>query len=160
MSRTSFWSATTDTGRFSGSSTRKRIVLRSGSSAPRQRRGRKGLIGVSARSLESSGRIGPLAERLYAVDPAGVATSTPSQTSSLIRTFSSTETSILAVWRVSRSSDTSLMAQNSCLLPSCRIASMHSGATAMLRARWIRPSSFSGERFLFIKKPIVPRFTP
>ena len=36
----------------------------SGSSAPRQRRGRKAEIGVSAISGASSGRIGPLADRL------------------------------------------------------------------------------------------------
>ena len=44
-----------------------------GSSAPRQRRGRNGLIGVSASSGALMGRIGPWADRLYAVEPAGVA---------------------------------------------------------------------------------------
>ena len=43
-----------------------RIVTRarSGSSAPRQRRGRNGLIGVSANSGASIGMIGPCTERL------------------------------------------------------------------------------------------------
>ena len=41
-----------ETGRFSGSSTRKEILRSSGSTAPRQRRGRNGLIGVSATSFE------------------------------------------------------------------------------------------------------------
>ena len=48
-------------------------LARSGNSAPRQRRGRNGLIGVSAKSGAPIGMIGPCAERLYAVDPAGVA---------------------------------------------------------------------------------------
>ena len=63
-SRTSSWSATAETGRLIGSSTLKPIFNSYGISAPRQRRGRKGLIGVSAISLEPRGRIGPLAERL------------------------------------------------------------------------------------------------
>src|SRR2546426_517162 len=46
--RTSSWSATAATGRFSGSSTSTRTRAPSGRSAPRQRRGRNGLIGVSA----------------------------------------------------------------------------------------------------------------
>ena len=46
------------------SRTLKRMLVDSGTSAPRQRRGRKGLIGVSASIAESSGRIGPFALRL------------------------------------------------------------------------------------------------
>ena len=53
-----------DTGRLSASKTRNVIRLRSGRIAPRQRRGRKAEIGVRASSCESSGKIGPLAERL------------------------------------------------------------------------------------------------
>ncbi len=53
-----------------------------GSKAPRQRRGRNALIGVNGSRLAESGTIGPWADRLYAVDPAGVDTSTPSQISS------------------------------------------------------------------------------
>ena len=68
------------------SSTSTRTCARSGRSAPCQRRGRKGLIGVSAMSDALIGMIGPWAERLYAVEPAGVATSTPSATSSGSRT--------------------------------------------------------------------------
>ncbi len=58
------WSATALTGRLSASSTSIVTLAWSGSSAPRQRRGRKAEIGVSASSGASSGRIGPLAERL------------------------------------------------------------------------------------------------
>ena len=62
--RTSAWSATAATGRFSGSSTSMVTRALSGSSAPRQRRGRNGLIGVSANSGALIGMIGPCAERL------------------------------------------------------------------------------------------------
>ena len=41
-----------------------RDLARSGSSAPRQRRGRNGLIGVSASSGALIGMIGPCADRL------------------------------------------------------------------------------------------------
>ncbi len=41
-----------ETGRLTGSSTRNEILRSSGSSAPRQRRGRNGLIGVSATSFD------------------------------------------------------------------------------------------------------------
>ena len=57
--RVSVWSATALTGRLSASSTSKRIFALLGSSAPRQRRGRNGLIGVSASSGALIGRIGP-----------------------------------------------------------------------------------------------------
>jgi hypothetical protein len=70
----------------------------------------EGLIGVKASIWLPSGRIGPLADRLYAVDPAGVATRMPSQARSAMRTLSFTVISSRAVWRVSRSSETSLMA--------------------------------------------------
>ena len=43
---------------------RSLILALSGRIAPRQRRGRKALIGVSAIIAEPSGRIGPWAERL------------------------------------------------------------------------------------------------
>src|SRR3546814_15014619 len=56
-SRISRWSATALTGRLAASRTLKRMLVDSGTSAPRQRRGRKGLIGVSASIAESSGRI-------------------------------------------------------------------------------------------------------
>ena len=62
----------------------------SGNSAPRQRRGRNGLIGVSASSGAPIGMIGPWTERLYAVEPAGVATRMPSATSSASRSLPST----------------------------------------------------------------------
>ena len=71
---------------------------RSGSSAPRQRRGRNGLIGVSASSEALIGMIGPCAERLYAVEPAGVATSTPSAISSGSRSLPSTKIASRATW--------------------------------------------------------------
>ena len=74
-SRNSSWSATTETGRFAASNTSILTFAASGRSAPRQRLGRKAEIGVNARSGASRGNMGPLAERLYAVDPAGVATS-------------------------------------------------------------------------------------
>ena len=98
--RISTWSATALTGRLSCSSTSTLIFALWDSSAPRQRRGRNGLIGVSASSCALIGRIGPCAERLYAVEPAGVATSTPSQTSSSSRTVPSTEILSLAAWKV------------------------------------------------------------
>ena len=63
-SRTSWKSAVALTGRLPGSSTRRITSVRCGRIAPRQRRGRNGLIGVSASTLASSGRIGPCAERL------------------------------------------------------------------------------------------------
>jgi hypothetical protein len=59
-SRTSSWSATAETGRFTGSSTRKETLRSSGISAPRQRRGRNGLIGVSATRLEPERQDRPL----------------------------------------------------------------------------------------------------
>ena len=55
---------TAETGRLSGSSTSTEICAALGSRAPRQRRGRNGLIGVSANSGASIGRMGPCAERL------------------------------------------------------------------------------------------------
>src|SRR5690606_8870321 len=63
-SRTSKLSATALTGRLSGSSTSKQTWAACGSRAPRQRRGRKALIGVRASTLASSGMIGPWADRL------------------------------------------------------------------------------------------------
>ena len=57
-------SATALTGRFSCSSAVTQMRALFGSSAPRQRRGRNGLIGVSASSGALMGRIGPWAERL------------------------------------------------------------------------------------------------
>ena len=76
--RTSSWSATAATGRLSASMISIVTFALFGSSAPRQRRGRKGLIGVSASNGALIGMIGPCADKLYAVEPAGVATRTPS----------------------------------------------------------------------------------
>ena len=56
--------ATALTGRLSDSNTSIEICTLLGSSAPRQRRGRNGLIGVTARSGALIGRIGPCADRL------------------------------------------------------------------------------------------------
>ena len=70
----------------------------SGRSAPRQRRGRNAEIGVSAKRRASSGRIGPLAEKLYAVDPAGVAASTPSAINSGSRSVPLTLMRSFAAW--------------------------------------------------------------
>ena len=49
--------------------------------------------------------------------PAGVDTRTPSQISSPMRTMPSTRMRIFAAWRVWRSSETSLMASASCIVP-------------------------------------------
>ena len=49
--------------------------------------GLNGLIGVSAIFLESKDNMGPLTDKLYAVLPAGVDTSTPSLTNSLTKLF-------------------------------------------------------------------------
>ena len=57
-------SATALTGRLSASRVRNVTTARLERIAPRQRRGRKGEIGVSASSGASIGRIGPCAERL------------------------------------------------------------------------------------------------
>ena len=94
ISRNSFWSADgRHGGAWPGRSTLRTIFIRSGKIAPRQRRGRNGLIGVRANSFccpeAGSGR---WRKGYRAVDPAGVATSTPSHTSSAIRTRSPTVT--------------------------------------------------------------------
>ena len=52
------------TGRFSGSNTSNKTSAVLGSSAPRQRLGRKALMGVSGNRLAESGTIGPCADRL------------------------------------------------------------------------------------------------
>ena len=57
-------SAQSLTGRLRGSITSIVTLAVDGSSAPRHRRGRNALIGVSARSCAPSGMIGPWAERL------------------------------------------------------------------------------------------------
>ena len=57
--RVSTLSATALTGRFSLSRASMRMRARLGTSAPRHRRGRKALMGVSARSGALMGRIGP-----------------------------------------------------------------------------------------------------
>ena len=62
--RTSSWSATAATGRLSASKTSTVTLALSGSSAPRQRRGRNGLIGVNASSGALIGMIGPCTDRL------------------------------------------------------------------------------------------------
>src|SRR5690606_5312039 len=107
-SRVSWESAVTLTGRLYGSSTSNRTSVSALRIAPRQRRGRNAAIGVSAMVCDPSGRIGPCAEKLYAVLPAGVATITPSQISSSRRCWPLRSMRMCAAWRVCRSSDTSL----------------------------------------------------
>jgi peptide/nickel transport system ATP-binding protein len=63
-SRTSVLSAVALTGRLSGSRTSKLTFASLNSRAPRQRRGRNGLIGVSASRPARRGMIGPWADRL------------------------------------------------------------------------------------------------
>jgi hypothetical protein len=63
-SRTSITSATALIGRFSGRMVSNMMRAECGSRAPRQRRGRNALIGVSARMSAPSGMIGPWADRL------------------------------------------------------------------------------------------------
>ena len=63
-SRTSVESATALTGRFAGSRISKVTVALSGSRAPRQRRGRKALIGVRASNRAPIGMIGPCAGQI------------------------------------------------------------------------------------------------
>src|SRR6185312_8028018 len=117
-SRTSWKSAVALTGRLPGSRMRSVTWVRCGRIAPRQRRGRNGLIGVSASTFASSGRIGPCADRLYAVEPAGVATMMPSQTRLGSLTVSLSFTSRCAAWLLWRSRDTSLNACARWLVPS------------------------------------------
>ncbi len=50
--------------RLAASSTRSEMRALSGRIAPRQRRGRNGLIGVSASMFDPSGRMGPCADKL------------------------------------------------------------------------------------------------
>ena len=94
---TSIVSATALTGLFFGLQTSNLISTSCDSNAPRQRRGRNALIGVSARIFAFIGIIGPCAERLYAVLPAGVERRTPSQASSLSLSLPSTKILIFAV---------------------------------------------------------------
>src|SRR6185437_3135595 len=101
-------SATAAVGRLSDSITSNRTLALLGSKAPRQRRGRNALIGVRGNRLADSGTIGPWADRLYAVEPAGVEISTPSQESSASRTRPSTVIRIFADWRICRHRLTSL----------------------------------------------------
>src|SRR5690606_21767344 len=116
-SRVSCESAVTLTGRLYGSSTSKRTSVSALRMAPRQRRGRNAAIGVSAIVCEPSGRIGPCAEKLYAVLPAGVATITPSQISSSSRCWPLRSMRMCAACRVCRSSETSLYASEPTVLP-------------------------------------------
>ena len=69
-----------------------------------------GLIEVIVSFLESKDSIGPLAERLYAVLPAGVETRTPSQSKFFIKTFLSIEICNDAVCLLCLNNDTSLIA--------------------------------------------------
>ena len=62
--RTSKLSAVAETGRLSASRTSNRTLAPCDNRAPRQRRGRKALIGVRARIRASNGMIGPCADRL------------------------------------------------------------------------------------------------
>ena len=66
------------------------------------------LIGVSGNRFADSGTIGPCADRLYAVEPAGVEISTPSHDNSASRTRPSIVMRIFAAWRCCRSKLTSL----------------------------------------------------
>ena len=79
--------------------------------------------------------------------------------SSGIASLPSTETSIFAVWRVSRSSDTSLIAGWAQVSPRILVASIASGATRICLAAWIR-SYRRSRRHSFMRKPTVPRFMP
>ncbi len=91
--------------------------------------------------------------------PAGVAINMPSQMSSGMRTTPSTRMAILAAWRVSRRSETSLKARAWTVSPPMVRAVMASGWSS---TRWAaasragRPSS----RYWFIRKPMVPQFMP
>jgi hypothetical protein len=53
-------------------------------------------MGVKASNEESNGKMGPLADKLYAVDPAGVETNMPSQMSSGMTALPLTEISSFA----------------------------------------------------------------
>ena len=116
-------------GPISASMMVRQTAVSSGKIAPDHRLGRKGLMGVSASIRAWNGRIGPRAERLYAVEPAGVATRIPSQASSGKATRPLTAISILAVCRVSRSSDTSLIAECVKHSPLTVVARISKGAT-------------------------------
>ena len=103
-------SATELTGRFILSKISKYTLEFLDNVAPFHLLGLKALIGVRARTFESMGKIGPCAEKLYAVLPAGVATRTPSQTSSSILMVSSICILILAASFVSLKTDISFIA--------------------------------------------------
>jgi len=64
ISRYSMLSAVALTGRFSGFKTSKTTLASAFTSAPLQRRGRKALIGVSAKISDVSGSTGPWADKL------------------------------------------------------------------------------------------------
>src|SRR5882724_982083 len=158
-SRTSFESAVALTGRLYGSSISNFTSVPARKIAPRQRRGRNGLIGVIASTSAPSGRIGPCADRLYAVDPADVQTSTPSHMSSSIFTAPFKATRICAACLVWRSSDTSLNASDDDVAPDSPTASITSGLSAVgcARARRsLKPSAWNW----FIRNPTVPSFMP
>jgi hypothetical protein len=72
-------SATTLTGLFLGSKFLIETFALLLIVAPRHPLGLKGDIGVTASRLDSKSNTGPRADKLYAVLPAGVATSVPSQ---------------------------------------------------------------------------------
>ena len=105
-------SATAFTGRFSISRILNVTSARFDRIAPRHLLGLKGEIGVKASRGASIGRIGPCADKLYADEPAGVAISTPSHTSSFKRALPSTWISIFAAWCDARSNDTSFNAKS------------------------------------------------
>ena len=65
-------------GLFSQLDTVNDIFVLSGMIAPSHFLGRNDDIGVRARVFESSGSIAPPAEKLYAVEPAGVDNNAPS----------------------------------------------------------------------------------
>jgi len=91
--------------------------------------------------------------------PAGVATSTPSQISSDRRTTPSIEITIFAAWRLSRSSETSLIANASTLSPATVCAVMCRG-WRRTREAWARRPVRSSSLYSFIRKPTVPQFMP
>src|SRR5690606_18175379 len=120
-------SAVALTGRSTDFKTSSRTTESAGTSAPGQRRGRNAEIGVIGRTFAFSGKIGPPAEELYAVEPTGVETMTPSHTSSSIRTLPFTWTRIFAELWVSRIIETSLNAVSLCFLPCLSVTDISSG---------------------------------
>ena len=106
-----------------------------------------------------SGMIGPCADKLYAVLPAGVDTRIPSHNSSSIRTVPSMVILNLAVCEVSRSKETSLKARASLTIPVEVSTCILKGCSVTNVAASIRLRRLSDENS-FIKNPTVPLFIP